>query len=120
MTPRNKRKKRVFGFTEMRIRHHTNRVFEGDGEKSSRHVATRPVLILDLHCQIYEGHTTEANIAENLKLHSVDTARKALIETSPYSYTFTRKCSRLEKDGPLLTLSWQIHFQEVIEAEVKK
>ena len=46
-----KRKKLLWQLQNLRLQHHTDNVFEGDGEISSRHEAERPVLILYLHFQ---------------------------------------------------------------------
>ena len=111
MPPREKERHILFRNCRSRLQNHTDNVFEGDGEISSRHEVERPVLILSLPAySIYEGHKTKANIAEHLKFHSFATARNALIEKSPYSDTLMRKSSNPEKDGPLLIRSWNFDF----------
>ena len=54
--------------------------------------------------------TPDARIEEHYECQSFAKARNAVIQKSPYKWTWMRKSSHPEKDGRLLILSWNFGF----------
>ena len=81
----------------------------GDGEKSSRHEFERHVLILYLHSK-FTKDVTEAKFSDIWNSISPPQPEMHWLKNHLTATHVLRKSSHPEKDGPLLTLSWNFDF----------